>query len=64
MRGYGLPRNWDCGAPDRADCANYGLKTSISGRLRSKSKANTRRIWKGYARRQAKVQISEQQYTE
>ena len=60
MKGYGLPRNWDVGAPDRADCCNYGLKSCYSGRLRSKPKRASRRVWKRQARIAGKIEVIEQ----
>lgn len=66
MKGYGLPRNTDVAAPDCADTATYGLKSS-AGNLRGKggdihsnfrsseAKARARRTWKRAARAEGKA---------
>jgi len=67
MKGYGLPRYPDMDAPDLADIANYGLKTSTGqlkskggdfrGSARTKRRNTARRFWKKQARIEAKRTI-------
>lgn len=63
MKAYGIPRNWDVGAPDVADIHAYGLKSSIGtwsarGLIANKAaKRQTRRRWKRAARRENQLAI-------
>lgn len=50
MRGYGLPRNDDVQHPDKGDILLYGLPSRI-GKLKSKVRRRSRRIWKKIARK-------------